>query len=43
MQLHYLGAIGPYYVSMQDLFVSGGPEFTPKRKKLKGWQKNKRK
>jgi hypothetical protein len=37
------GGIGPYLLSMKDLYVSNGPEFRPKRHKLKGWQKAKRK
>ena len=34
--------IGPYMVYLRDLHL-GSPEFKPKHKKLKGYQKNKRK
>jgi hypothetical protein len=31
-------AIGPYMTFLRDLHL-GGPEFRPRRKKLKGYQK----
>lgn len=34
-----MGAVGPYILSMRDLYMIGGPQFTPKRHKLKGYQK----
>lgn len=38
--------ISPYYTSMREVINASccwGPEYYPKRKKLKGYQKNKRK
>lgn len=39
----FMGSCGPYFLSLKDIFISGGPQFTPKRHKLKGYQKCKRK
>lgn len=34
-----MGAIGPYILSMKDILAPSVKQYSPKRQKLKGWQK----
>jgi hypothetical protein len=43
MLCYAMGAIGPYILSLRDLFNPYSAEFHPKRTKLKGYQKCKKK
>lgn len=42
---YYLSLAGPYYATLKEVVNASctcGPEYYPKRTKLKGYQKNKR-
>jgi len=43
LRIHTWGPLAPIMFSLNDLYFAGGPEYRPKRKKLKGYQKCKKK
>jgi hypothetical protein len=42
MMIYSLGAYSPFILSMRDILSPYGPEFHPKRTKLKGYQRCKK-